>query len=96
MTAAQKVRLRSTDKIRVLVADSDGIANRQLLAWLTQHGFDCRIATTGSDVKRLLASWRPRVLVIDLLLPDGNAFAILRHIENEPKLKGHHVATIIM
>ena len=96
MSAAKKTKIRSPEKIRVLIADQDGLTCRRIFEFLTQNGFDCRMAAFGTDVKRLLKLWKPRILLVDLLLPDGNAFDLLKFIETEPSLRDYQCSVMVM
>ena len=96
MSAAKKVKVRSSEKIRVLIADNDGLSARRMFEFLVQNGFDCRLSSTGSETKKLLVAWRPQILLVDLLLPNGNAFEILQFAGGEPSLRGHHTAVMVM
>ncbi len=96
MTAAKKMKVRTPEKIRVLIADTDSLTARRTFEFLTQNGFDCRLSADGADAKKQLVSWRPRILLVDLLLPTTNAFEILKFTQTEPALKGHHVAVLVM
>ncbi len=96
MTAAKKVKVRSSEKIRVLIADNDGLSARRMFEFLVQNGFECRLTSTGTETKKLLTAWRPRILLIDLLLPEANAFEILKFVGGEPSLREHHVAVMVM
>ncbi len=96
MTAAKKVKVRTAEKIRVLVADADTLTARRMFDFLTENGFDCRMAIDGNSAKKILSSWRPRILLIDLLLPGANGFEILKFIHSDPSLRGVHIATLVM
>lgn len=96
MGAAKKVKVRTDEKIRVLIADNDGMTSRRTMNFLNQHGFECRTSPNGNDAKRVLAVWRPRVLIVDLLLPDANAFEILRFCQQEPALRNQNISVLVM
>lgn len=96
MSSFKKVKVRAQDRIRVLIADDDWQASRRALDYLTQNGFDVRMCHTGSEAKKLIASWKPKVLLVDLLLPEANAFELLRFCQNEPSVRGLNIAVLVM
>lgn len=96
VTTAKKIPVRVQEKIRVLIADDDGHACRRARDFLTQNGFDCRMCHNGVDAKKILLEWKPKVLLADLLLPNGNAFELLNHCQNEPSLRANNVAVLVM
>ena len=67
---------------RVLVID-DERALRELLSYGLQHaGFNVRCASNGTDALALLQSWPPDVIVLDVMLPDHDGFALLPEIRD--------------
>ncbi len=96
MSSDEKLKLRSNQKIRVLIADQDGQAARRIFDFLLQSGFEVKLAANGSEAKKQLVSWKPKVMLVDLLLPNANAFDILQFIQSDKSLRDHQPAVIIM
>jgi DNA-binding response OmpR family regulator len=96
MTAAPKVKVRSTEKIRVLIADDDGQSSRRMQDLLSQNGFECRTTQNGTEAKKIMVAWRPKLVIADLLLPEANAFELLRFSQNEPSVRTQGIAIIVM
>jgi DNA-binding response OmpR family regulator len=71
------MKVRGSEKIRVLVADNDGQSGRRIFDYLNQSGFETRLVSNGADTKKMITNWKPRVVLVELLLPGGNAFDIL-------------------
>ncbi len=67
---------------RVLVID-DERGLRELLSYgLEQAGFTVRCASNGSQGLELLQSWPPDAIVLDVMLPDHDGFALLPEIRS--------------
>jgi DNA-binding response OmpR family regulator len=65
---------------RVLVVD-DERALRELLSFGLEHaGFSVRCASDGTGALALLRSWPPDVIVLDVMLPGRDGFALLPEI----------------
>ncbi len=65
---------------QVLVID-DERGLRELLEYgLGQAGFAVRCVTEGSAALALLNDWRPDLIVLDVMLPDGDGFSLLPEI----------------
>lgn len=96
MGAAKKVKVRTSEKIKVLIADDDWQTGRRLQDFLSQNGFECRMTQNGIEAKKMLAAWSPRILLIDLLLPDANAMDILRLIKKDAYLQSKNTSVIVM
>lgn len=96
MSAAPNVKVRSTEKIRILIADDDWQSARRTNEFLNQNGFESRLCQNGADAKKILVGWRPKVLLIDLLLPEANAFELLQFCQNDPAMRGADTAVLVM
>jgi NarL family two-component system response regulator LiaR len=76
-----------TPPIRVLIADDHAVVRHGLRAFLTSHS-DIDVigeAGTGSESVRLVEQLRPNVVVIDLLMPEGDGFEAIEKIHtNNP------------
>lgn len=84
------------EKIKVLIADDDGQTSRQISSYISDHGFECRFATNGSEARELILKWKPKLILADLMLPDGNAYSLLDFIKNEPQLRHTFIHLIVM
>jgi PAS domain S-box-containing protein len=70
--------LRRPGPPRVLVVDDDASARTVLVAQLAGAGMECRVAASGEEGLRLLAEERPDVLVLDVVMPVLDGFAVVR------------------
>jgi CheY-like chemotaxis protein len=61
---------------RVLVVEDDDMLRGLLGDALTDEGLDVRLAAHGHDALATLGSWRPDLIVLDLMMPvmDGWSF----------------------
>jgi len=63
---------------RILVVDDDA-EMQEMVAWMLRpKGFLVDQAFTAAEAKRLQAKHRPQLVVLDVLLPDGNGLELLR------------------
>jgi CheY-like chemotaxis protein len=69
-----------------VVEDHDD-SRRMLEDMLTQAGFRVLTATDGAEALRLLASERPDLIVLDLILPWVNGVEVLRTVRDHPQLR---------
>jgi DNA-binding response OmpR family regulator len=94
--AAKNIHVRTEEKIRILIADEDRQSNRRTMEFFTANGFDCRTCTSATELKKLLTTWVPRVLIVDLLLPDANALEILDYFQRDNHLKNQNISVIVL
>jgi DNA-binding response OmpR family regulator len=80
-------------RCRVLIVEDDRDQGLLLRELLTGEGFDVRVVSTGREGLRQVAEWRPRLLLLDLMLPDldGTAFR-----EEQLKLDGAAAVPLIL
>ncbi|MBM7086488.1 response regulator transcription factor [Micromonospora sp. SCSIO 07396] len=71
---------------RILVVDDEAHIVEVLAATLTFAGFEVRAARSGAEARQVAAEYRPRVALLDVLLPDGSGFDLcdsLREVQPE-------------
>jgi CheY-like chemotaxis protein len=71
----------------ILVVEDHDDSRRMLEDVLTQAGFRVLTATNGAEALRLLASERPDLIVLDLILPWVNGVEVLRTVRDHPPLR---------
>lgn len=69
---------------RVLVAEDDPSISRLLQLELEHRGFAVRVEANGLDVLPALESFRPDVLVLDILLPGLDGEHVLNRVRARP------------
>ena len=69
----------------ILLVDDDPSALYTKGRVLRQAGFEVLEATTGAEGLRLLAERAPRLVVLDVRLPDMNGWEICRQIKGNPE-----------
>jgi DNA-binding NarL/FixJ family response regulator len=88
------VRANKNPKIGIVIADDHVVLLESLSALLeTQPDFQVLgKASNGTEALNQVQAFRPRVLVLDLFMPDGDGFEVLRTIERS----GNRVASVIL
>jgi DNA-binding response OmpR family regulator len=83
-------------KIKVLIADDDNQMSRRLSDHLTDHGFDVRTSSNGKDARAQILEWKPKFVLADLILQEGNAFELIDYIKSEKELRRHFINVFVM
>ncbi|MCY4086248.1 MAG: hybrid sensor histidine kinase/response regulator [Actinomycetia bacterium] len=65
---------------RVLAVDDDPEALRQLRGALTRTGYHPVVTGNPAEVPRLMEEERPHLVLMDLMLPDGDGIGLMREI----------------
>jgi CheY-like chemotaxis protein len=72
----------------VLIVD-DHPANLRLLSFLLQsRGYQVRTAADGEELKVVLASFRPRLILMDIELPGVDGLELTRQLKAAPETRG--------
>lgn len=72
-------------KLVLVVEDDVAIAEATAMV-IEDGGYECLIATESKNVLPIISKVRPNLVLLDLLLPDGNGVEIAKEIKNK-KLK---------
>jgi CheY-like chemotaxis protein len=84
----QTVPSRSVD---VLIVEDDPTTRRGLRLLLEQGGYRCAEAQDGQQALALARAQPPRCVLLDLLLPGLDGFALARRLRADPRTVGAHI-----
>jgi len=71
---------------RILVVDDDRDIVRLVRTYLERSGYTVLVAHNGVQALQLLRSERPDLVVLDLMLPGSDGWAITRQVRGDPQL----------
>jgi CheY-like chemotaxis protein len=77
----------SLDGTAVLVVDDDADSVEILSYVIEDAGATVRAATSGREALRVLAEWKPDVLLLDVAMPDMDGYQLLEAIRSRPGLR---------
>jgi CheY-like chemotaxis protein len=72
---------------RVLIVEDDEQLRRMFRTALTLAGFEVREARSGFEALQIIDADRPDVIVLDLLLPGLDGYAVRRELEAHAHLR---------
>jgi len=81
-------------KIRIAIADDHAVLRESLVALFgNQRDFEvCGAAANGVEALKIVQACHPDVLVLDLFMPDGDGFEVLRTLDRA----GNRVASVVL
>ena len=69
---------------RVLIAD-DNVQGAELLeAYLSDTGYELRIAADGEQTLQQVKSWQPDVILLDIMMPRISGFEVCKRLRADP------------
>lgn len=72
---------------KILVVDDDPYILMSLEFLMRKNGFDVMIARNGTETLELLKQHQPDVVLLDIMMPDVDGYAICKHIKKTAKLQ---------
>jgi two-component system OmpR family response regulator len=78
--SADAVPTPGGDRVRVLVVDDEANITDLVATALRYEGFDVATAGDGRSALALVESFRPHVIVLDVMLPDLDGFEVQRRL----------------
>jgi DNA-binding response OmpR family regulator len=69
-----------TTSARILVVDDDPRIHRLLARYLGREGYSVRTASSGVEMRRLLATEQPDLIILDLRLPGENGLTLAQEL----------------
>jgi len=73
---------------KILVVDDEPAIARLVKMSLAVEGYDVRTATSGFEAMEEVESWRPDLVVLDIMMPGMNGYEVCGEIKSKPHTKG--------
>jgi two-component system OmpR family response regulator len=80
--------------LRVLVVDNHADSCDLIALLLQPYGVEVKTASLAEQALKLLAQWRPNVLVSEIALPEVNGFALVQSVRTQTGHWGRGVPVI--
>ncbi len=77
---SQQATTDVAERIRVLVVDDESNITDLVATVLRYEGFEVQTAATGRDALKAVTSFRPALVVLDIMLPDLDGFEVQRQL----------------
>ncbi len=69
---------------RILIADDDPLGTELLEAYLGESEYDLRTAGDGEQALQLVASWKPDLILLDVMMPRISGFEVCKSLRSDP------------
>lgn len=81
---------------RILVAEDDPVTRRFVASLLERAAFEVRDVEDGEAAWEVLESWRPDLVVTDVVMPYLDGFDLVRRVKAHPELRTTPVVVLSM
>jgi CheY-like chemotaxis protein len=68
-------------KVRVLLVEDDTIMATLLINLLESHEIETSLAQTGREAIHLIQKFNPDLLILDIVMPEGNGFYVAEWLQ---------------
>ena len=72
---------------KILVVEDDKFLSSALRVKLEKSGFEVKTALDGQEGIEVLAAFTPDIILLDLIMPRKDGFAVLEYLKNSDALK---------
>src|SRR5579863_7445228 len=78
----------------ILVVDDTPVNLKLMRLLLTHEGYEVRTAERAEDALRMLASYRPELILADIQLPGMNGLEMTRQLKSDPRTNAIKVVAL--
>ncbi len=75
-----------TNSNKILVVDDEATVTTTVAAYLQQEGFEVVTAANGPAALKMARTYRPDLIVLDIMLPDMDGFEVLQRVRRESEV----------
>ncbi len=79
---------------RVLIADDEPNIVASLEFLMEQAGFEVRVAANGEQALELAASFRPDLVLLDIMLPKKSGYEVCQRLKSDPATRDMKVVMV--
>jgi two-component system phosphate regulon response regulator PhoB/two-component system alkaline phosphatase synthesis response regulator PhoP len=72
---------------KIIVAEDDKFLLSAYRLKLSKLGIDIKVATNGEEVFKILVEFNPDLILLDLVMPVKDGFAVLKELKANPNYK---------
>lgn len=77
----------ASGKKKILVMEDDTFLQSVYEVKLVNEGFEIKLAKTGKEGVDIYSSFKPDLILLDLMMPEMDGFAVLEELKGKKKVK---------
>jgi two-component system, OmpR family, alkaline phosphatase synthesis response regulator PhoP len=79
---------------RILIADDEPNIVTSLEFLMEQAGYETKVATNGQEAIDLATSFRPDLVLLDIMFPAKSGYEVCQRLKSEPSTRGIKVVIV--
>jgi DNA-binding response OmpR family regulator len=79
---------------RVLIADDEPNIVASLEFLMEQAGYEVKVAASGQEALELVASFRPDLVLLDVMMPGKNGYEVCQSLKSDPATRAVKVVML--
>jgi DNA-binding response OmpR family regulator len=79
---------------RILIADDEPSIVTAVEFLLKREGYEVQVARDGAEALERIDSWRPDLVVLDVMMPQKSGYEVCRHIRERDECR--HIKVIML
>jgi two-component system, OmpR family, alkaline phosphatase synthesis response regulator PhoP len=79
---------------RILIADDEPNIVTSLEFLMEQAGYETKVATNGQEAIDLATSFRPDLVLLDIMFPAKSGYEVCQRLKSEPATRGIKVVIV--
>ena len=79
---------------RVLIADDEPNIVASLEFLMEQAGYEVKVAANGQEALELAASFRPDLILLDVMMPGKNGYEVCQSLKSDPATRSVKVVML--
>ncbi|MGH8016142.1 MAG: response regulator, partial [Candidatus Zixiibacteriota bacterium] len=73
------------DTAKILVVDDESEITEIVETFLTEAGYKVTVANSGSEAVKKAKQFKPDVILLDIMMPGTDGYAVCQQIKKEPE-----------
>ena len=82
------VTIHMADKIKILIVEDEEMLSTMYKVKFENDGYTVYTATNGAEGIELAVKDQPNLILLDIIMPKIDGFAVLKKLKEDPKTKG--------
>ena len=89
-----EIKQNQPSAVSIMIIEDEEQELMRLATYLEETGYSPNVSTHATHALKMLEQWQPRIVLVDLTLPDMSALHVISRIQNHPKLQNTKIMAL--